>query len=334
MKRNKILIFLFPFLFLILGIVASFLFNGISFSTVSHVESKSTIIKNPLRIFVKGDKVEGKFTAIEPHLGIIELRFDKYSGVNYTGDDRLMFRVKEDGSNNWYYQNVYPLDEFEKSFTLTFGFPIIDDSLGKQYDFEIESLDGNGINSVQISQREPVVQSVYQFPKNEILSPHFLTHFLYIKTVFSLNNLDFIFSSVLYFIPFLFYLLWLLVRNRINVVKRFLAYLSVLFIFLDCFLIPGNHTGIILFFIGVWIFVVIIYKLESSVTYLFALLFYVIVMFLILFKISLGQEKLQVYIYGFFVLGIVQSLYEFRFKKIKLIDYQHFLKDILNFNEK
>lgn len=316
-----------------MGIFLSLVFGGVSFSTVSHVESKSGI-ESPQRIFTKGDKAEGKFKAVEQRLGILEIRFDKYNGVNYTGNDVLMFRIKEDGARDWFYQNVYSINEFEKTFLLPFGFPIAENSKDKQYDFEIESLSGNGINSVRISKTEPVFLSVYQFPKREILSPSLFIHFLYTKTVFSLENIDFWFSSVLYFIPFLFYILWVVVRNRINMAGRFLAYLSILFVFLDSFLIAGSHTGIILFIMGTWIAIIFIYKLESSVTFLISLLLFIIVTFLVLFKTTLGAEKLQVYIYAFLVLGVIQSVYELKDKPKKLVDFKQFLKGVLNINEK
>lgn len=331
-KNNKII--LISIFFLLFGIVSSLVFNGISFSTISHVEPKNTIIRNSQRIFVKGDKIVGKFEAKEPYLGILEVRLNKYSGVNYTGNDRLIFRIKQDDSNKWYYENIYPISEFEKSFILPFGFPVINDSKNKQYDFEIISLEGNGINSVKLSKQEPVVQSVYQFPKQEISSPKFFLQFIYIKSTFSLVNFDFLLSSVFYFIPFFFYLIWLFVKNRINVVKRFMGYLAVLFIFLDSFLISGSHAGVILLFIGIWIMAVFIYKLESSVTFLISLLFITVVTFLVLFKIMTGQEKLLVYTYFFLILGVVQSLYELKAKPSKLVDYKHFLKEILNSNEK
>lgn len=335
MRQNKLIIFfIFPVFLFLIGIIASLVFGGISFSTISYVHSKDVIKQTPQRIFVKGDTSKAVFIAAEQNLGIVEIRFDKFNGVNYTGTDRLSFKIKEENTQNWYYENIYSINQFEKSFKLPFGFPIIKDSKNKKYAIEIKSLDGNGVNSVKISKVEPVFQTVYQFPKQEILSTHFLAYFLITKTVFSFNNIDFLLSSTLYLIPFLIYLILLLIRQKINVMKRVISYMAMLFILIDSFLITGVHTGIILLLIGIWVLVTVIYKLESSVTFFVSFLFLLVTVFLISLGIANGQEKLGVYIYGLFIVGLVQAVYELRTKPKNQVNYKSFLKEILKIDEK
>lgn len=115
----------------------------------------------------KNDVVRGTFTSQYPHLGIVSIRFRTYYRIN---NDKLIFRLREKGSGVWYYENSYNTDQFQPNTLFPFGFPIIDDSKGKKYEFEIESISGGYDNAVSVNSDRPFLVSKYKYAFKEILS--------------------------------------------------------------------------------------------------------------------------------------------------------------------
>ncbi len=322
LKIKKIITYLvIPVFLFVVGVVLSLFFGTISFSTLSFVHSKDVIRVNPGRIMYKADKIIGQFKAVEPHLGIIQVRLDRSNSVSFKGEDALDFKIKGHDSNSWLSEKLYYINDFDKSFILPLGFPVQDDSQGKTYDFEIESIYGNGANSVKLSSREPVVQSVYKYQKTDILSsPISLVKFIVTKILFSINNVDFLFAAVLYFIPLLFYLLLIFVGVKLNFIKKLIFCFVLILICFDSFVVLQYSTGVIIGILGLWVICLFIYELESTASYLASALLVSLLLLLILFKIQNGQDKLAIYIYTFLIIGILQSLYELKFKPKHIVD--------------
>lgn len=114
---------------------------------------------------LKGERITGEFKAKNNNLGIILALFNTYNKIN---DDYLQFKIKEVGSSDWYYSNKYKVDQFQNNQYFPFGFPEINDSKGKTYQIEIESLSGVDGNSVQAVINKPFL-SEYSFPKVYLL---------------------------------------------------------------------------------------------------------------------------------------------------------------------
>lgn len=136
---------------------------------------------------LKGTKVVDIFKAKNDNLGIVSVKFNTYKRIN---DDYLQFRIKEEGSNQWYYSNKYKVDQFQNKKYFPFGFPEIINSKGKTYRIEIESLSGSENNLVQAMVSNPFL-SKYSFSKtyllqNKINIPGFI--FYKIKSFF--DNVD------------------------------------------------------------------------------------------------------------------------------------------------
>lgn len=152
-------------------------------------------------------KIRGNFIAKTDNLGIIAIPFNTH---NRSINDRIYFRIKEAGSNNWFYQNIYKTNQFKNNIPFPFGFPIIQNSKNVSYTFEIESLNGTPDDSPSISKAKPYFLSKYKFPKSELVkNPYILSQFLVNKTVAQLPLFTFgeIISILLFsvFFPLLLY---------------------------------------------------------------------------------------------------------------------------------
>ena len=67
----------------------------------------------------------------------MKVKFNTFDQINL---ESLIFRIREKNSTDWYYQNKYKTDQINKEIFFPFGFPIIENSQGKVYEIEIESL--------------------------------------------------------------------------------------------------------------------------------------------------------------------------------------------------
>lgn len=142
-------------------------FRDKSFTKLQKTYSLSTLLTHKSGELMKGDIVTGKFRAVENNLGIIAIRFQTFDRIN---SDIFIFRIKEQGSSGWYYENEYESSKFGGYPLFPFGFPIIADSKGKDYYFELESLAGKPTEAVAIKTEEPVIVTTHKFTVNQLLS--------------------------------------------------------------------------------------------------------------------------------------------------------------------
>lgn len=179
-----------------------------SFLVVSYSHSKEDFDSLKYTKLLKKDSVSGTFTARANNMGILGLRIRSYARVPYREEDKLVFRIKEKGSPEWYYENIYRSGLMYEFSLFPFGFPIIENSKGKTYQFELESLEGNTENAVSILNREPIFVSKYQETRayfNE--HPTRLPFFVLKKVGNYTNSIDVQFSSFVYMLPLIFYMI-------------------------------------------------------------------------------------------------------------------------------
>lgn len=114
---------------------------------------------------LKGQKLSAEFTAKADKLGIVAVRFFNSNRIN---DDVLIFRFKENGAPDWYYQNEYRVDQMLPNQLFTFGFPVIEKAEGKTYQFEIESTMGRPGNAIMLSATEPLFVTRHEFTRADL----------------------------------------------------------------------------------------------------------------------------------------------------------------------
>lgn len=192
---------------------------------------------------LKGQKIDAEFKAKANNLGIVAARFNTHKRIN---SDILIFRLKEKGQQNWSYENKYRVDQFQPDDLFTFGFPIIENSESKIYQFELESTKGQPDDAIALSPVEPVFVTKYQYTKHALLAnKNTLKEFIFRKIKNLITDKNFIFSSLVYFLPLVYYFLWLIFIdpkldnwrmfiqkrstkyiNKHNTLKKIAAYIS------------------------------------------------------------------------------------------------------------
>ncbi len=155
---------------------------------------------------LKGDKRIITISSSANLLGTVSVRFDTFGKIN---SDVVRFRIKEEGQQQWYYQNDYKVNQFPTNGLFPFGFPVIENSDNKTYVIEIESLLGNGKNSIALSNIEPVFVLEHKYTKDLLLhNKSVLAYFIYKKILNTGLQIDFLLNALVFFIPFIVYLLF------------------------------------------------------------------------------------------------------------------------------
>lgn len=225
--KNKLIVITLILFWLFL--TALFIYQTPGLTLLSKDFGKEIFTNLTFSEFLKGEKIQGEFSASENYLGQFSVRFYNYDRIN---SDEVGFRLKEKGTEDWYYEHIYKTDQFQPNQLFPFGFPIIQDSRGKQYVFEIESVKGKSEDAVTLSHQEPMVSTSYQYPKRLILKDkNVLFEFLTKKASHAKIDLDFAVSFSTYI--------------NVSILSVLLLYIFLQYLFkhgVSVFRFNGSHT--------------------------------------------------------------------------------------------
>jgi len=347
LRRRLAKFLLVPFLLTILwfGLTCLYIITfDTSLSVISYNHGRESFDKVTYSKLLKGDIISGHFTAAENNLGIVSIKFQTFIRPPYANEDTLVFRLKEAGSKSWYYGNSYRDGLVYEVPFFPFGFPKIANSKGKTYYFQVESLSGNVSNSVALSNRGQNLFSKYQASKSLLLhNKKELAIFIVKKFVSTLLTTDVRFSSFIYFLPLLFYLLWkspfggVIVEplvNKINaivarmvkswllkplvpvvvLVKNIIVYnlhwIIIAVVIIDVFVTQLTNDMVYLVIILLWIITLKIYKMDSRYTFILALALLLISPVWLFIQDFPTAEKGAVWTYMFLIAGTIQLILE------------------------
>ncbi|KKT42807.1 MAG: hypothetical protein UW64_C0003G0053 [Microgenomates group bacterium GW2011_GWC1_44_37] len=276
---------------------------------------------------LKGDKVWGTFHSRYTNLGIVSLRF---YNQNRDSKDTLVFRLKEQGQDKWYYEAKYETDQFLPHKHFPFGFPVIPNSDGKDYEFQLESLRGATGSGIFLDyQTPPVFTAKSFFPKAELLSDRRLL------TRFSIDKLSNIFGDseirlniFVFFLPLLLYLVFLLTDG---LSYQYPTLIALSFPFYDVFWLTKSYDFLFLSLLFFWSLVVRRFRFESRIAAVFALSFLVLTPVMLIFGYQVYSEKTAVWAYLFLCITVVQRVYEIKHKPVDLLNLDVFLRKFHQF---
>lgn len=302
---------LIPAFLLFLGI-ALFLNNVLSydeaFSVLTQRQDKSVIFFGKLGEILTGEKITGKFKAKEDNLGIVSLRFNTFGRIN---NDILIFRIKEEWDEKWYYENEYKVDQFQQYGFFPFGFPIIQDSKDRRYSLEIESTNGKTKNAVSISEYSPIFEAKYKFSRDEILSSKKeLITFLYKKVLNSFTDKNNIFISIIFFFPLAFYFFWLFLTTKFYNQAYFLLFFVILSMLIDTFFIYASTFIVTLILVPPFLISIRFYNMgRDKAIKLSIILFFLLLSLSILFNKENIAAKSGLWIYFLILTLIIQRFF-------------------------
>lgn len=294
-----------------------------SFLILSYSHSNKNFQNITHERLLKGKMLSGEFIAKENNLGIISLRFKKFLRIPYDQEDVLVFRLKKKGETNWYYENEYRSGlTFDVPF-LPFGFPLISDSKGKTYYFELESLSGNKINGVSLDKKEPFLVSKYQKEKSEIVKDYKVFLFYVCqKIINSFRSIDVVYSSFVFSLPLLFYISVPFILNRIllkneydNLVNTLLSifyYWVFLFTFLviivDILILHVINDLLYIMIFFLWLLLAKVHNTNMRFSFSFGIIFLLISPITLMNGDVATAEKAAIWAYVLFFIGTCQCI--------------------------
>ena len=159
----------------------------------------------------RGNKISGSFVSEYNYLGTVSLNFTYSQRVAFKKEDTLTFKIKEKGASSWYFEAPYRSGIVFDTTFFPFGFPIIENSVGKTYEFELFSYKGNEENALALKRGYPTIESRYLIPRNETTGDLYsFFDFISNKILNKITTLEILFISIIAALPFVIYILWIL----------------------------------------------------------------------------------------------------------------------------
>jgi len=268
---------------------------------------------------VKGDIIHGKIVSQYPNLGQITVRFNNNF---HDSEDTVLFRIKEEGSLDWYYQVNIKTDQFQPHALFPFGFPEIKDSSGKTYIFEIESLNGQQGRGVSLDSQQPQFTAKSVFTKRELLSNKQLSIYFIYHKILSLRHYP---SLILFsFYPFVFLLFLYYFPNKIQfystltsklvsttIIKHHLFSILIILMILFSIVFTGRIEDInIILILGTYLLYSNKYKYESRIALFYSVCLLVLALTLLILGQQSSANSSSVWAYMFLWVYLIQQIGE------------------------
>ena len=296
--------------------------NDISLLSLNVTGKDEELVSTRSGALLAGDIVKGRFHSQYKNIGLLSVRFDN----NYhTSDDVLMFRFKESGAEKWFYEAKYNTDQFQPHKLFPFGFPLIADSVGKDYIFELESLKGTTESGILIDRQDPVFVAKSSFSKAYLLqNKKELQNFIVTKPYSLLVDPIIRFNLLIYFSPLILYLVFLLFRQQSY---QLLSLFTVSIALWESFYVKGSYDILYLSVFVFWLMISGFYKLEGRISALYAISFLILTPIMLVIGNDKVAEKIAVWAYLFLCLTVGLQIWELKRKSNKLITLEKFISN-------
>lgn len=315
--KNKFIAYIFIPLFL-LGIWFAMSFSYVfhsdySFSVLSHNHSVDEL---NLSSSENRNKISGEFIADKNYLGAILLPFDK---KKTTYAKHVLFKIKEKDAASWLHESKQSTTDFYHLAYFPLGFPVVEQSQGKTYTFELEITNPTKNSSLGLVENDIAMLSKYQFPKAALVkSIPMLIYFLQSKVLYLVQNSYYAVFSAMYLLPFVLYIAFLFVQDKFKVLKAIkydhlaekyshpVLIASVISIFLDIVANPNRVELVIFPLIILYLFALKLCKLSSSISFIFILMLLFMTLLAFVTNLYVVAEKTAMWI---FILLIISAFH-------------------------
>lgn len=309
---RKYSIFFFIFLFIFFASLISFIKSDISLTTISHSYDNQYLQGKEIN---STKKIKWDLTIKDKYFGILVINFAKNQRIK-AGD--IVFRVKESNREQWIITNTYSAKQLNFLPSYPFGLPVIADSNGKSYTFELSYK--NGTDRIKLSSEKPLFISKHQYPKNLVLSsPAQLLTFLSKKVTSTIRGIN-LQNILLYIVPPLLYIFYFkLLRNnaKFQIKGRMSSWkipfeIKIILLILAIDIIFIKKTGDIysLILLSIWVSLLIWKRLSYRTNFLIASLLLFLSFILIVGNFEEAANKGATWTYYFLVIGTIQAIIE------------------------
>lgn len=328
--KNKFFKFLFlavcAVLILFWILASTLLINKVSFSVMTFDTHNQVGNKDQVFKLTQGNNYRGTFKAEDNNLGLVIVQLEPRHLAK--SSENLTFKLREEGSKKWDFQQSYSINLFDSQPSFSFGIPVVPNSSNKSFTFELSLKNIRSDNYLLIKNPNNFVTG-YKYSKEQITGSKLsLIRFTYNKILGSFSDVDFVFHSSIYLFPLIAFLIFVLILKnakpieikkikvkKVKFVGHYLKYLILIFVtaellFPQILLLPRSYIVIIIWFAALFFI-----KFKSSTSFKISFALIVVWIVLIPFGLLNLQENLNVLVYFSFATGIVQLLVEEKKKK-------------------
>lgn len=314
--KNIIRFIVVPFFLLLLWFFASIVTDPYSsLTTLEYPLSYKTLLHSPKERLFKNDRLEGSFIGKKNNLGIVSMRIKGGYSEIPGGEDTLNFKIKEEKSSSWYYENQYRVGAIREGDFLVFGFPKMPDSWSKKYIFEISSLKGTSENSLLVDKTYPTFYTKYIYNIKEVLKQKRIINLFLDKFFTMMIDSRSFFYSLLFLLPFIFYISLTVLKKILN---SYIESIVILLILLDILQTRYEVYAFTICILGFWLMVIKRNKINYSYHVLLFFIFLLISIGFQLLGLAENATKSSMWAYYFFVIAGIQMVYEFNIKKMPI----------------
>lgn len=119
----------------------------------------------------KGVLYTNSFISTVESFGALDLKFDTSRSLQ---KKRVVFRLKESAEDDWFYQHAYDVSDFYNNAFYPFGFPVINNALGKSFIYEVELLDESDLplyiyQDTYVLSKDGSMGEIWQIIRNDLL---------------------------------------------------------------------------------------------------------------------------------------------------------------------
>lgn len=265
----------------------------------------------------KGQAIRGEFRASENNLGILLFKYKDGRVSHSEMEDYLTFEIGFKDEKP-FYSRTAKLDFFRIRESLIFGFPLVTNSSGKQFWFELKSLNGNQQNAITITRSGQFFIAKFKFDKNEVASSFSsITLFIQKKVSGFLHNTENMKATNYFLLPFFFYMIWVLFIRKALFNNKLLPSVVLFIVLVDCFFVASTLEIIAFGVADLWIVTIMRNKYKSNTTFILSGIFLIISVPFTYLGESALVNKLSSWSFIFILIGLIQLLFEERVKKIK-----------------
>lgn len=247
-EKIKKIFYLLSFLNLFLHLFAFFIILFVVYGSPMSLNDRIVNFKQEEEVKLTKEPINQKFIAKSNNLGSVGLIFrtDDFQKTEEQDSLKILFRIKEDGKEKYFYENVYDFHKSSNNESFLFGFPIQNDSKDKTYVFEMSSLNNNEAK-INLYLGKNIDSKINYFPRYvysirslRSSAMDVISNSLF-KIKMSLTNKNIVFYLLINSIAIEFALISLLLINKKSAYKRQI-YLSnlIIFLFSNFFMVFGN----------------------------------------------------------------------------------------------
>ncbi|HOX96087.1 MAG TPA: hypothetical protein PLI45_01795 [Candidatus Woesebacteria bacterium] len=323
---NLVLYFIFPVILVLYGVFSftnSIQTGGRGIFYLLSTNNNQSKIDRVGKMMLRGNIAKGEFVSQYNNLGTVFVRFDNKGRDSI---DVVIFRIRESGAENWIYSAKYNTDQFQPHELFPFGFPVINDSQGKTYQFEIESQNGEEITGIVIDSEKPVISTKYVFTKEYIYKNiNNLTWFLIHKVWNIVADTYLVALFLSSFLPFLLYSIFVYFgRNNYLIFLGICFFTSILEIIVFKDYLMKDSLPVIL----LWFLTILKFKIDGKVVLVFSIMLLTITSLLSLLNLQNYAEKAAIWSFVLFVISTIVHFLSSNSRKNKKVTVEMLISDL------